>query len=42
LVAGVFEHLPLLLKNRVLPSGLLVGVVNQYDLQRPSGVPLVS
>jgi hypothetical protein len=30
---GVFEHLPLLLKNGVFPSGLLVGVVNQYDLQ---------
>jgi hypothetical protein len=33
-VAGMFQHLPFLLKDRILPSGLLVGVVNQYDLQR--------
>lgn len=31
---SLLEHSPLLLKNGVFPSGLLVGVVNEYDLQR--------
>jgi hypothetical protein len=31
---GVFEHFAFLLKNDVFSTGLLVGVVNQYDLQR--------
>jgi hypothetical protein len=30
----MFQHLPFLLKDCIFPSGLLVGVVNQYDLQR--------
>jgi hypothetical protein len=33
-VPSVLEHSAFLLKNDVFASGLLVGVVNEYDLQR--------